>query len=228
MATGRISVTRFETNSETTNSLSETTTANSSPAKSPGRRSGSVTRRKTRHGVAPRLAAARSSAGSRLRTLTHTERTTNGSTSATWAAISTLRLRSRPERGGQDQEARGRPPRRARRAATAAPPPTRCGRAAGRARAPAPPACRSAAPARRAPPVTRGCSPPPAGTADRSATFSYQRSEKPAGGNDRIAVGLNETTITTTVGSVMNARSATTARRSDHAASRPPTAGPPR
>ena len=34
--------------------------------------------------------------GSRLRTLTHTERTTNGSTSATWAAISTLRLRRRP------------------------------------------------------------------------------------------------------------------------------------
>src|SRR6266498_2620661 len=106
MATGRISVSRFEMKSETTNSLTETTTAKSSAAKSPGRRRGRVTRRKVRHGVAPRLAAARSRVASRLRALTHTERTTKGRTRATWAATSTARLRIIPR-----EAARMRKPR---------------------------------------------------------------------------------------------------------------------
>jgi hypothetical protein len=46
------------------------------------------------------------------------------------------------------------------------------------------------------------------------STFTYQRQEKPAGGNERMAVGLNDTAMTTTVGSVMKARRASTARRS--------------
>src|SRR5918996_183456 len=91
--------------SDTTNSFSDTTTANRTPAKSPGPRSGSVTRRNTRHGVAPRLTAARSSAGSRFRTLTPTERTTNGSTRATWAAMRTLRLRRRPRAAAAEPSA---------------------------------------------------------------------------------------------------------------------------
>ena len=53
-------------------------------------------------------------------------------------------------------------------------------------------------------------------------TFTYQRSESPFGGNDRIAVGLNETAITTTVGSVMNARRASTASRNIRRPGRPP------
>jgi hypothetical protein len=45
-------------------------------------------------------------------------------------------------------------------------------------------------------------------------TLTYQRNDSPLGGKDRMAVGLNDTAITTTVGSVMNARSRTTASRS--------------
>ena len=101
MATGRISVTRVETNSETTNSLTDTITANSTAAKRPGRSSGRVTRRKTRRGRAPRLAAARSSSGSRFATLTATERITKGRTSTVWAAMSTARLASRPKRAAR-------------------------------------------------------------------------------------------------------------------------------
>src|SRR6185503_15431191 len=41
----------------------------------------------------------------------------------------------------------------------------------------------------------------------------YQRSDRPSGGNDRIAVGLNDAITTTTVGSVMKASSASTRSR---------------
>src|SRR5207245_142676 len=60
-----------------------------------------------------------------------------------------------------------------------------------------------------------------------ATTLAYQRSESPAGGKDRMAVGLNDTAITTTVGTVMKTSSATTASRAITTGGRPP-GGPAR
>src|SRR5438874_1874720 len=186
-------------------------TANSVAAASPGRSSGSVTRRKTRDGRAPRLAAARSSAGSRLATETPTERMTNGSTRIAWTAISTQRLASRPS-----PAARSRKPR------PAATPGTITGdRSAAAQTARAATRCRTSASA-AAVPIGSASSVAAAVTirlftaarwnCGYVSAFSYQRSDSPCGGKAMIAVGLKETTITTRLGTVRNAsRSTTTA-----------------
>ena len=57
-------------------------------------------------------------------------------------------------------------------------------------------------------------------------SVAYHRSENPAGGKDRIAVGLNDTAITTKVGRVMKAsRTATATRSIRKGCARPPRSG---
>ena len=110
----------------------------------------------------------------------------------------TTRLWSRPSEAARIRsQARPRPRHRERREQDGGPE----GRRPGPARARAPP-CRSGAPAAR--PAADQAVDRRAGTADRSRV-RVPPGEKPAGGKDRIAVGLNETATTTTVGSVMKA-----------------------
>ena len=74
-------------NSTVTTSSKEAANANSAPETTPGAMSGSWTRRNTRHGLAPRLAPARTRFSSKLAKVAVTVMTTKGVPSAAWARI---------------------------------------------------------------------------------------------------------------------------------------------
>ena len=75
-------------NSTTTISSNEVAKANSAPETSPGRINGTITRKNTVGGGAPRLAAARIRLVSNPASVAATVTKTNGAPSAVWARIS--------------------------------------------------------------------------------------------------------------------------------------------
>ena len=84
---GRVRCSGLATNSTTTTSSKEVTKANSAPEMRPGRISGSVTRRNTVIGPAPRPAAARVRLWSNPVRVAVTVMTTYGVASAVWARM---------------------------------------------------------------------------------------------------------------------------------------------